>query len=396
MSSRPVIDARPELDARLGEFSPSLFDDRFYRSWELVNRYALEWTVRLGHQLGLVAALSEPVTAEEMRARLGFRPDFTPALESVLRRLSEMGEIESNVRGGEDEYRLHDSLREPDLASVRERCLANDESNRPALDILDAAGSVYLDVATGRTSGREALFGLGQTQLWLDYFDNENPTYAINNLLAAAAAARRISPTDGLRILEVGGGAGSGTVALLQAFETAEALDHVLHYRFTEPSPFFRRRAERTLAERFETVPFEFSSVDIDVPLPEQGIERESFDLVYGVNVLHVAEDLVATLRELRESLRPGGWLVAGECIRPVPRMAVSTEFVFLLLETYREVELDPELRPEPGFLAPRHWGRLLQRSGYDPIQVVPDHAAIHEVYPHFFAGVVCGRRPAS
>ena len=60
-------------------------------------------------------------------------------------------------------------------------------------------------------------------------------------------------------------------------------------------------------------------------PFPEQGIAPASATLVYAVNTLHAARDLGFTLREVGRALRPGGVLVASECMRtPVPVYADS------------------------------------------------------------------------
>src|SRR5439155_14892814 len=104
----------------------------------------------------------------------------------------------------------------PPLAELRAACLAVDAANAPALDLLDLAATAWPAIAAGRTSGQEALFGLGQTRLWLAYFSNDNPTYAVNNRLAALAAVHRLPPGP-LRVLEIGGGGGSARESLLAA-----------------------------------------------------------------------------------------------------------------------------------------------------------------------------------
>ena len=59
-----------------------------------------------------------------------------------------------------------------------------------------------------------------------------------------------------------------------------------------------------------------------------------------------------------------------------------------------RRVGTEPELRPAHGFLAPESWRRAFAAAGFDEVAVVPDVERIRDLYPRFFAGVVCGRRP--
>jgi len=384
----------PRILDLLGEFPRELFDERFYVSWELVHRYGQQWALRLARDLGLEPELAEPRTADELIARHGFVPAARPAVVGLLRQLVAQGVVSADAAaGGPAHYVLNGPLPATDLAAVRATCLAVDARNAPSLDLLDLAGGAWPAVAAGRTRGQEALFGLGQSRLWLAYFANDNPSYAINNRLAAIAAVHRLPPGR-LRILELGGGGGSGSEALLTELARVGRLADVESYAFTEPSPFLRRGAERRLRAAHPALALTVAGLDVDLPLAEQGVAPGSTDLVYAVNVLHVAHDLAATLAALRDALAPGGVLIAAEAMRNHAREPLPTELPFLLLESYWNVVLDAELRPVPGFLSPVQWRRLLGEAGFTGVEVVPDHERIRGIYPRFSTGVLCGRRP--
>ena len=194
----------PRLPALLEPFPAELFSDRFYHSWELVDRYGGEWALELERRLGLAAALGVARSAEDLRRDLGLDDGFRHALDWLLRFLAAQGllavEEDATLR-----FRATGVLPPPRLESVRRAALEVDPAIAASLDLLDAAGTAYPAVARGETRGQEALFGLGQTQLWLSYFSNDNPVYAINNRLAAFAAAEH-GQRQGLRVLELGGG----------------------------------------------------------------------------------------------------------------------------------------------------------------------------------------------
>src|SRR5262249_39659838 len=118
-----------------------------------------------------------------------------------------------------------------------------------------------------------------------------------------------------------------------------------------------------------------------------------SVDLVWGVNVFHLAHDLVAVLREAHTALAPGGWLVVGEGIRPAPGVPVGAEFPFQLLESFTAVRLDPIPGPEPGFLTAEPWLAAFERAGFVDVALVPDVIRLRALYPGFFAAAICGRR---
>lgn len=401
MSTRVPADVLdPELYDHLGEIPESLVSEQVYWSVELVERYAREWAVELAHELGIPAQLAAAgdlgATAEELAARLGLVPGFRQPIAWVLQELEIVGELHATGAPGLAErrrFRLAGELRKPQRGAVREAALEHAAENAPFLDLLDLAGRVWPRVATGEIQGERALLGPEHLALWTRYFSNSNPAYALNNRFAAVAGAHRLPAGAGpVDVLEVGAGAGSATVALLEALEEQGALARVVGYRLTEPAALLRRRGAREIAARWPTLPLRAEALDIDAPWADQGIAAGSLDLVFGVNVFHVAEDVARALAEARAALRPGGWLIAGECLKPRPEQPVGAEMIFLLLDDFRAVRTDPELRPAPGFLTPELWVAQLEAAGFSPVELVPDVRVLREYYPRFATGAVCGR----
>lgn len=383
-------DAR--LRELLREYPDGLFTDPFFDACELVDNYVLALSSQISVALGLDAALAAPATAEEVAAARGLQPRFLPALRWLLERLVVAGDVEVAGSGGARRFQGRRPIVARDPGPVRAELLANDPRHEPTARLLDLAAETYPAVARGETSGTEALFGLGQVALWCEYFHNDNPVYAINNRVAAFSAANRLARVAGPRILEVGAGAGSATETLLN--ELLPRGVEPASYLVTEPSKFFRRRGERALRAAYPNVALAFATLDIDRPWSEQDIAKESADLVFGVNVLHVARDLQFSLRQARETLAPNGWLVIGEAQRLRPGQPIWAEFVFLLLEGFTDVETDGDLRPTHGFLQPETWLKALRHAGFVDVTIEPDVFSIRDIYPRFYTGAVCGRRP--
>jgi SAM-dependent methyltransferase len=366
-------------EAGLGE---DLFNPRQHRSCCLVEHYTLDLASRLAADLGLVGHLDTPRTSDELCERLGFVPAFRPALAWLLEFLASANLL---VRRGE-RYRAQGPLPAPELDALRAAVLASDPSYAPALTLLDEAAALYPRVARGETSGERALFL--RVRLWLEYFSNRNGYYALNNQVAARAAAGRFR---GGVILEVGAGLGSATEALLAALARSHRSVPLARYAFTEPVAFFRRHAERRLAAT--AAPLTFGDLDLNRPWQAQGIEGAAADLVWGVNVFHLAADLDAALAEAHAALAPGGSVVIGEGLRPAPGTPVAAEMPFQLLESYTQVSLDPRHRPDPGFLTAEQWLAALDRAGFGDVALVPDAIRLREFYPGFLAAAACGTR---
>jgi hypothetical protein len=98
------------------------------------------------------------------------------------------------------------------------------------------------------------------------------------------------------------------------------------------------------------------------------------------------------SLSEARSALATDGWLVIGECVRPYDNQPIYPELMFQILDSFTNVETDPEVRPNPGFLTAEQWRRALSRADFTHTKVAPDIDRIREIYPHFFTGAISGQ----
>jgi SAM-dependent methyltransferase len=381
--------ADPRMAALLADYPEELFSDRLYRITELVDGYCLALAIDLVDVLEIRPLLTEWRSVEEISAIRGFTSRFSIALAWLLDRLVADRIVTVRDHGATRTYRNEGSWPQSRRKEVKTLAGEIDPSSAASFDLLDAAAAAYPGVASGEIKADEVLLGMGSVGLWLGYFSNSNPLYAVNNRVAAIAATQGLGQCRKLRILEIGAGAGSGTEALLTTLAERELLDRLEVYRVTEPSAFLRRKSQRALTAAYPGAPLEFAALDMDLPWRDQGVSPGSFDLIFGVNVLHVANDLLASLGQARATLAPGGILAAGECIRPFAGHPISIEFVFQILDSFTEVITDPEIRPQPGFLTIEQWGEALRRAGFGSVEFAPDHAKIREIYPRFLVGAL-------
>jgi SAM-dependent methyltransferase len=110
--------------------------------------------------------------------------------------------------------------------------------------------------------------------------------------------------------------------------------------------------------------------VDFDKPLVDQKIKEGSVDVVYGVNALHVAKDLVGSLKHIHRIIRPGGMIILSESCRPSADYLLSQEIIFNLLDNYVNVDLS-KIRPNPGFLDYEHWKLNLEAAGFKNVEAI-------------------------
>ncbi|MCB1778217.1 MAG: methyltransferase, partial [Candidatus Competibacteraceae bacterium] len=349
--------ARRDLRAEIlpAELLP-LFNDRFIKSCDLIEEYILRLALGVIRQTGLVAPLAEGGTALEMAHRAGLAPGVGPWLTDwLLRLLAERGVINRELEAP-DRFQSLQLLPDLDPAEIEKAQAAHDAAALPSFQLAALAAQGYPSVMRGEASGESMLFAADRMSVWSEYFSEKNPLYAISNTIGARAVQAHFPHVRG-SILEIGGGFGSGAAALLDRFAEAGATSCIETYRFTEHAPIFLRRGQRALMSRPDVSGrVTCTRLDMNRPFAEAGIKPASLSVVYGVNTLHVAHDLAFTLREIYTALAPGGLMVASECVRPFPTQTVYVEFIFALLESFRSPVLQPEWRPNGGFLTPEQW----------------------------------------
>jgi len=370
------------------EIPPEVFSDAFRDACHRLDAFVEGLLVELASTLAIPQG--EPVTAGELTTARGWAAGGTLAVEWLLENLELFGRAERRADG----YVVRSGPPPRDPAEIRAEAVAALPSTRPSFEVMERAAGALPAVLRGEMHGEEALFGPATLSLWFDYFSNANPLYYPNNAIAAVAVAGR-APA-GARLLEVGGGGGSCGEAVLVALAAAGKPAAV--YCFTELQPAFLRRGARVVRAAAPASCEVVSRVlDINRVPPIEELGGERFDVVLGVNTLHLAADVVATLAALRGLLRPGGALVLGELLRPAGTGAVHLELPFVLLDSYRDVRLSETIRPRPGFLTVDGWRQALRQAGFEEVEVVP--RAIDRCvrgYPGFYAGSVVARNPAA
>ena len=392
----PSVPARNGRDGRRELYPEPLrpiVNDSFVTSFDLFVDYVARHALAVFRSTGLAEACQYEVSLPEAIAGAGLDPLIAKVPAAwILDTVAQHGWATRHVSsGGEVRYRTG-SLPELEPKDVRAAQEHHDPDCLPSYDIVALAASQYPAVLQGKISGEQALFGPDGILPWMQYFSNGNPIYAISNRIGAIAAIDML-PAGKADILEIGAGLGSGADALLQRLRDRGREEDLASYRVTDVSPLFLKRAQRALRALHPRALVSYSSLDINRPFEEQSIDQGRYTLVYGVNVLHVARDLEATLWAIHRCLKPGGAMVMAECVRPFDGTAFALELVFNLLESFRDAKLVLPWRPNGGFLTPGQWQTALSSNGFTEVRVYPDIDTIRDAYPNFVSAALLARK---
>lgn len=190
------------------------------------------------------------------------------------------------------------------------------------------------------------------------YQDNTINTY-LNGALAHLAATVARTRAEPLRVLELGGGVGGSTRAVLDGLGEAP-----VDYLFTDVSRFFLDLA----ATRFPGVRTALLDVTTDLAAHDG-----RHDLVVAANVLHNAVDVRATLAAVRGVLAPGGVLALVESTREHRPALVSMQFLMSARPgTAAAGSGDLRAGTDRIFLTERQWWAELAAAGLRPVAALP------------------------
>jgi 3-oxoacyl-(acyl-carrier-protein) synthase/acyl carrier protein/SAM-dependent methyltransferase len=321
---------------------------------------ALEQLTRAHAQNVLVAAGAfadgESLTAHQVLQRCGFQPIYLNLVRRWLYSLVAAGTL-VQANGS---FRSVGVLQLVTIAPYWEdvsRLLVDDPG---ALAYLRQCGLLLGDVLAGRKSALETLFPDGSFALAEGLYESSVEARYFNPIVASAlrTIVQGLGKQRNVRILELGGGTGGTTSAVLPLLP-----DRQVEYWFTDVSELFLSKARR----KFEEYSYvHYARLDIDRSIEEQGFAPGMFDAVVAANVVHAARNLESALHRIKALLSADGVLVLLETTHHHSWFDMSTG----LIEGWQHFE-DSDRREHP-LLTPEQWRGVLERTGFEDMMELP------------------------
>ncbi|GAA3463421.1 SDR family NAD(P)-dependent oxidoreductase [Saccharothrix longispora] len=290
----------------------------------------------------------------------GMLPKHTRLVELLLSAVEENG-LAHREDGGR--WRLTGHT-DPDAMFAS--AVAEHPQHLPELVISSHVGGRLADVLGGHVDPTELIFT--EAARFLEQYYDVAPVYGLFNQLVRTMVRAVVAdwPEDRpLRVLEVGGGTGGATAAVLPVLPPERA-----HYVFTDQSHGFFPRA-RTRFQEHDFVRYEV--LDLDHDPASQGFVPGSFDVVIASNVLHATADLRRSLRSVADLLTDRGLLLAYEAHTP-EYLALP----FGVLDGFWR-HTDTDLRTRSPLLSREQWPAVLDGCGFDEVaQVGAERGPVH------------------
>lgn len=237
-----------------------------------------------------------------------------------------------------------------------EALLLEIEALHPAWKLFTTVVRQLRSILTGETDPLGVIFDSNLANIfYADMFENICD-HRLQKFLDLASHEK-----PNMRILEIGAGTGGMTSHILSTLQELEKQSGGLkfsEYAYTDISPAFFENASKKWEDLKERMTFK--TFNVERSPDTQGLEPFSYDLVIAGSVLHATEDLMATIRNVRRALKPGGRLVLLEVVAPED---VVTNFTFGLVPGWwRSRE---EWRTLSPVIREQQWDECLKANGF-------------------------------
>nr|APX43978.1 polyketide synthase [Pestalotiopsis microspora] len=217
------------------------------------------------------------------------------------------------------------------------------------------AGQSLADVLSGKTDGIRVIFGTPEGRELVQAMYCEHTFNCMNYAQMREVISRLVErvqtyqPGETLKILEMGAGTGGTTLIIAPFLAT---LDMPVEYTFTDLSPSMVANARRTFGKQYPFMRFAVHDIEKS---PADDLKGQH--LVLASNAVHATRNLVVSGRNIRETLRPDGFVMILEMTEVVP----FVDLVFGLLEGWW---LFDDGRKHAVVTA-EHWERELHAAGF-------------------------------
>ncbi len=219
---------------------------------------------------------------------------------------------------------------------------------QPTIEYLKFLDKNLTPFLKGEISGAE-IIKQGGPKLW-EQWNTENELMGFFNRIVAEEIRNYVNGAD---ILEIGGGVGGTTLIIEEELKNAKS------FCFSDIKPYFLEGIKQKLPD----LNIATQILDLHNP-PETDV---LFDLIYATNAIHVSNNVIKSMRWMKNHLSENGIIVLGEGSPYSSKRPWPLEIMFSMFDGWWSVPTF-DYRPFPGWLTPEMWYSVFARAGFSNV----------------------------
>lgn len=330
----------------------------------MLSHYSAALVIEYFVQAGVSLDIGRHITFSELEHQLKIKIEFVKFLRFMIQLLIRSGLAEqtegglvmrvwsqSSVKLSQEILRIHPGFK--GMVAFMRHCAEH-----------------YPQVLSGQVAGVSVLYPDGTAKMMGDAVaqTDEHSCMGTQVRLLADWSKKLAEQSDGepLRILEIGGGHGMVTDAVLPQLGDVE-------YWFTDIGKSFVDNRRRFAQEQGEHRII-CDVLDITRDPEPQGFKQGQFDWILAMNVVHATADIEHTLKNMRQLLKPGGGLILLETVRQEDWV----DMVWGVTPGWWAFA-DDQLRTTSPLMSPEKWRLVLTRAGFENFCNVPENFSSHD-----------------
>ena len=330
-------------------------------------------------ELGWTAVKGELIEPSALCDHLGIHDRYRKLVAHYLTLLALDGVLVSHG----NEWRVEKILEPVNPIALGARIAAQQPPTAIEVDLINRCGAELARILKGSVDPLDLLFSSDTYPMVVKLYRESTTARFYNDLVRdyLSRLFRGPSGTKALRVLEIGGGTGGTTQAVLDALEGRD-----IDYVFTDVSQGFVNAAGKRFTQRGD---FSAQLFDLEKPADEQGLGGKSFDLIIAANVVHATVDLTQTLERIHGMTAPGGVVLLVEVTAPQHWI----DLTFALTEGWW-IFTDHHIRSGYPLVTAEQWKQLLWDAGFEGCAATPDPRAYPPDAVPALESLVVARRP--
>ncbi len=368
-----------------------LINERIKKSWKLCDLYLLTNLDGILKKTGIFELLKNEISINEIIIKRAYTDKVFYSIKWIFDRLGLDNYLVSKTINNTIVYQLTGKTYIRNVTELFSEAMDLAPLTQSTFDLIKLVSENYPDYLEGKKNGVDILFNEESINIMNEFYCI-NEFYAVHNIGGGKILNYDISQRNNPSILEIGGGMGGGTKQfILQRIADNEKLDNFT-YIFTEVANKLLRATKKEISEiTNENININYKKFDFNSDPIEQGYENNSFDVIWGVNALHVAKDLKKSIKILYDMLKPGGSLLISETVRADGNPMVQQEFILNTLDSYWNVVLDEDIRPQYGFMHWKNWLKAFELAGFSQFETIPDMSKVEKKYDNCYVAMIRG-----